>query len=453
MCVRPDWSGKRPLSHRTDGLRRIAARHPATGRSQATALPAPPRSLQLNSHDPTNMKCHQKAPRREGVQELTNGETFGRWWCSSHGASVCRDFNDASVTGYRRSVSLREATGLSGRNDDPEGRSALRSLPTARRDLHCAFGIGLAGHWEDNMMREAADPDRKPTTRVPNSRHQRFGVSVASPRLGPGHMHLGPASKRANGACRISLCAALVISTALGCSLPSAAWNSCRFSEDRDVSLPVGDATGVEIIARAGKLDVTGRSGLDQVRVHGRACASSQKALDQIELETRRTGSEIVIEAKIPAGRLFSNATLDLEVELPETLALAITDSSGGVAIRNAGSVRLDDGSGGIVIERIAGEVYVEDGSGSVRIADVRGDVDLKDGSGSLSVTGIGGGVTIRDGSGDIEVEGVEGDVTVTEDGSGGISARRVGGDFVVEEDGSGHVRLDEIRGRVSVRD
>ena len=271
--------------------------------------------------------------------------------------------------------------------------------------------------------------------------------------FGPGHVHPGPARKRANGERRTSLCAALAVTTLVGCSLPSAARSSCRFSEDWDETLPVDAAEVVRIVARAGSLDVSGRSGLDSVRVRGRACASSQKALDQIELAAEQVDGEILIEAKIPSGRLFSNAILDLEIQLPETLALAIKDGSGETAIRNAGSVRLEDGSGGIEIEGIAGEVYVEDGSGSVRIADVRGNVALKDGSGSASVTGIGGGVTIRDGSGSIEIERVEGDVTVTEDGSGSISARHVGGDFTVEQDGSGGVSLDDIRGRVSVRD
>ena len=283
--------------------------------------------------------------------------------------------------------------------------------------------------------------------------HQRSTVPVTWPRLGPGHSHLGAATRRSNGARRVSLCAALAMTTVLGCSLPSAAWNSCRHSEDRNATLPVGEAAVVKITAGAGSLDVSGRSGLDSVRVRGRACASSQEALDQIELETDRSESEILIEAKIPSGRLFSNATLDLHIELPEAMALAITDGSGEVAIRNARSVRLRDGSGATAIEGIAGEVYVEDGSGSVRISNVRGDVALKDGSGSVSVTGIGGGVTIRDGSGSIEIEHVEGDVTVTEDGSGSISARHVDGDFTVERDGSGSVSVDDIRGRVSVRD
>ena len=302
-------------------------------------------------------------------------------------------------------------------------------------------------------MQQAADEDRKLIARSPKSRQQRLKASVPWTGLGPGNMHLGPVIKRANGAGGISLCTAVAMTTLLGCSLPSAPWDSCRYSEDRDATLLVGEAAVVKITARAGSLDVSGRSGLDSVRVRGRACASSQEALDQIELVTERVDSEILIEAKIPSGRLFSNATLDLQIEVPEAMALTITDSSGEVAIRNAGGVRLRDGSGDTAIEGIAGDVYLDDGSGSVRISNVRGNVALNDGSGSVSVTGIGGGVTIRDGSGSIEIEQVEGDVTVTEDGSGSISARRVGGDFTVEEDGSGAVSLDDIRGRVSVPD
>jgi hypothetical protein len=240
---------------------------------------------------------------------------------------------------------------------------------------------------------------------------------------------------------------------ALGCSPLSVVGYACTYTEDRDAFLALGDATLARIIARAGKLEVQGHYGLEVIRVRGEACASARKALDQIELVTSRQGSEILIEAKIPDGRLFSRASLDLEIDVPATLALHIRDSSGEVKIHNAGALHMKDCSGGIVIEGIAGEVFVDDGSGSTRISDVRGNVALEDGSGDVSVTAIGGDVTLRDGSGDVKIERVEGDVTVTQDGSGDISASHVEGSFTVENDGSGDVRHEDIRGRVSVRD
>ena len=61
------------------------------------------------------------------------------------------------------------------------------------------------------------------------------------------------------------------------------------------------------------------------------------------------------------------------------------------------------------------------------------------------------GTVRITDGSGNLLIENVGGDVTVT-DGSGDIDVRNVTGSFTVESDGSGSIYATEVRGSVMVR-
>ena len=242
--------------------------------------------------------------------------------------------------------------------------------------------------------------------------------------------------------------------TALGCSSLSIAADDCRFTADRGATVAVGDAAQAKIVARAGKLEMQGRPDLNEVRIRGKACASGQDVLGRIELVAERRGNEIFIEAKLPElGRWFSNASLDLEIDVPETLALDVEDSSGSVDIRGTGPLRLKDGSGGVDIEGIAGGLFVHDGSGSIEIKGVEGDVELEDGSGGFSVTDVGGSVEVRDGSGSLRIRRVAGDVTVTRDGSGSISVSQVEGDFTVERDGSGSVHYEDIGGRVSVSD
>ncbi len=175
--------------------------------------------------------------------------------------------------------------------------------------------------------------------------------------------------------------------TALGCSSLSSAADDCRFTADRNATVAVGDAAQAKIVARAGKLEMQGRPDLNEVRIRGKACASGQDVLGRIELVAERRGNEIFIEAKLPElGRSFSNASLDLEIYVPETLALDVEDSSGGVDIRGTGSLRLKDGSGGVDIEGISGDLFVHDGSGSIEIKGVEGDVELEDGSGGFLV-------------------------------------------------------------------
>ncbi len=259
--------------------------------------------------------------------------------------------------------------------------------------------------------------------------------------------------------------AAAIVAAAVGYLPAQLAADTCRYEAERNATLAVGHATLARIIADAGELEIRGHSNLREMRIRGRACASDQETLDQIQLETGRSGDEIRVEAKLPSGGRqfyeilftrkwsFGTAHLDLEIDVPDAMVLDIVDGSGRVAIRDTGSLELKDGSGDVEIENVTGDAAVRDGSGSVDIRRIRGDVNVIDGSSDLSVTEVDGSVRIRDGSGEIRVARVARAVTVTSDGSGSISVRKVAGDFTVERDGSGAVHYHDVLGQVSVPD
>lgn len=256
---------------------------------------------------------------------------------------------------------------------------------------------------------------------------------------------------------------ALLAPAMLGCVPSGLQADGCRYEAKRNATLPIEGATRARIVSGAGELEIQGYPDLDEIRIRGRACASDQEALDQIQLETGRDGNELSIEAKQPSvGRQFyvtlfnrklssRPAFLDLEIDVPASLALDVTDGAGSVAIRDSGPVRLKDGSNSIRIENAAGDVSVQDGSGSVELRHIKGDLEVKDGSGSISIADVAGSVRVQDGSGSIETQRVAREVVVTSDSSGSISVRQVGGDFTVERDGSGSVHYKDVRGRVSV--
>ena len=257
--------------------------------------------------------------------------------------------------------------------------------------------------------------------------------------------------------------AAVLATAMLGCFPSGLGADGCRFEAERNATLPIEGATQARIIAGAGKLEIRGYPDLDEIRIRGRACASDQETLDRIRLEIGRDGNEVSVEAKQPSGgrqfhvTLFNrnlsseSAFLDVEIDVPVSLALDVTDGAGSVAIRDSGPVRLRDGSNSVKIENAAGDVSVHDGSGSVMIRQINGNVDVKDGSNSTSIADVAGNLRIQDGSGSIRVQRVAGNVTVTNDGSGSISVSQVEGDFTVERDGSGAVHYQDVRGRVSV--
>ncbi|HET7707028.1 MAG TPA: hypothetical protein VFM36_13155 [Thermoanaerobaculia bacterium] len=228
----------------------------------------------------------------------------------------------------------------------------------------------------------------------------------------------------------------------------------CDHTAPHRLSADLKGATSVAVLARAGSLRVTGTSAA-AVTATGTACASDRDYLQGMRIEARREGSELVIEAIIPERtHIFGwhEARLDMEVNVPQHVALRVKDGSGSTEIRDVGSVTVTDGSGELEIKRVRGNVEVKDGSGSLSIRTVSGDVRIEDGSGSIEVEQIGGSVRVlEDGSGGIDIRDVERDVTIEDDGSGGIDVDQVRGNFTVENDGSGGVQYDRVGGRVRV--
>jgi hypothetical protein len=210
----------------------------------------------------------------------------------------------------------------------------------------------------------------------------------------------------------------------------------CEFTADRTATVAASASDVLDLVARAGSLIVEGRPGLSEVRVRGRACASSSALLERIVIETSRSGGRVRVEVpELEYERnFFGNryASLDLVLEVPEGMEAVIQDGSGDAEIRGLGSLT------------------VTDGSGSLRIADARGDVTVEDGSGEIEIVGVAGDVEVHDGSGEVDVRDVTGSVSIN-DGSGSIIVSRVGGDFVVRDDGSGDIRHDAVRGTVDI--
>lgn len=237
---------------------------------------------------------------------------------------------------------------------------------------------------------------------------------------------------------------------ALGCANIEIDFGDCDHAAQRDASILVRDAKMVRVIVKAGDLRINGVRGIDDISATGEACASSRDRLDSIELTVHRLRDKIIIETRMPE----SGATMDVVIELPNSLPIEITDGSGRMEIRNVHSLDIEDGSNDIIISTVTDDVAIEDGSGEIQISRVGGDVHIEDGSDDILVSDVGGSVIIeQDGSGSITVFDVQGDFIVREDGSGSIEASDIFGDFIVERDGSGSIEYDHIRGSVSLPD
>ena len=226
----------------------------------------------------------------------------------------------------------------------------------------------------------------------------------------------------------------------------------CRFEEPRQATLSAAGIREVVVDAAAGGLRIDGEDGASEIGIDGRACASRERYLDDIELSAERVGDRAVIRVSIEPERYNAQRQLHLAIAVPADLPISVDDTSGDTEIRNVAAVSLDDASGGILIEDVAGDVRIVDGSGDITLLAVAGEVRIDDGSGDVRIDGAGSVVVDDDGSGDLRISGVDGDVRILDDGSGDIDVAGIGGDLTVRDSGSGDVDYADIRGAVDLR-
>ncbi|MEJ2535079.1 MAG: DUF4097 family beta strand repeat-containing protein [Gammaproteobacteria bacterium] len=248
-----------------------------------------------------------------------------------------------------------------------------------------------------------------------------------------------------------------VLLPALLISSAAPAWD-CEHRREIEKTLDVSGSRALDVIAAAGDLEIRGREGLGEVRVDATVCASEGEWADETDVEVE-AGDVATVAVRLPGrengSSWFGNdyLTVDLSLEVPAGLALAVKDSSGDIVITGTGSVSVRDSSGDIELERIAGDVLLADSSGDIELRGVSGRVEVEqDSSGDIEGRDIGGGVLVaRDSSGDIRFRDVRGDLIVERDSSGDIVASGVSGDFRVLRDGSGSIRHDGVEGEVQI--
>lgn len=237
------------------------------------------------------------------------------------------------------------------------------------------------------------------------------------------------------------------------------AWD-CKYEKNFDVSLDLADSEKLTIAAAAGDLEIVGHAGTTGARARGKVCASEQEWLEQAELITG-DGRDASIMVSLPDSGNGWNwigsryVYMDLNIDVPATVALDIRDSSGDVEIEGTGAVTLADSSGDIDIRNVTGDVLLEDSSGDIDLLAITGNVTVRqDSSGDIDGRGIEGAVLVeKDSSGDIRFEQVRDDFLVERDSSGDIVADTIGGDFRVRQDSSGEIRSSAVTGSVDIPD
>jgi hypothetical protein len=192
-----------------------------------------------------------------------------------------------------------------------------------------------------------------------------------------------------------------------GCDLDLSGLDSCEYDETWTESVSASGISTLRLLADAGELRIEGRAGTNTIRVRATACADDRDTLDEIDFDFFFSGSTLELESFAPQR---DDSRIDLVIEVPADLAVAIFHDEGNIEITNVDVV------------------FIDDESGNIQLTDIAFDVDIEDESGNIDIFQVGGDVTIEDGSGDIDVDDVWGDFVVLFDSSGAIRHRNVQG-------------------------
>lgn len=266
----------------------------------------------------------------------------------------------------------------------------------------------------------------------------------------------------------------------------------CKFTENRELALDVGNAKTLVLEVNQHDLRVSASPGAG--RLTGRACASTAQWLPQLTLTQQRSGDTLVVSLRREGRNSYTTgqnyAWLDISGSIPDNVLVQLKVGSGDAHITNAQALSVDLGSGDVVANGTRGRIHASVGSGDldidgaesldllglgsgdVNVAGIRrdvrvgsigsGDLGLRDIGGNLKVDTLGSGdVQARtvggnaefgvSGSGDIDLKAVAGNVSVGNHGSGDVGVDDVGGNLTVSRSGSGGVRQRNVRGTVSL--
>ena len=237
----------------------------------------------------------------------------------------------------------------------------------------------------------------------------------------------------------------------------AAAADECRYSAPRSLHDDLSGVHGVQVELHSQDMHLAGSGSSTALDIRGRACASSQAQLDNLQVTEHREGDQLIIDVGSNHSfniRVFgvSYDYLDLQMQLPANMPVTVTSGSGDAYISGLTQVDAQTGSGDLHISNIAGAVSVTAGSGDIEIANVGSVHAGSVGSGDIKARTVHNDVHIGSvGSGDVVLDQVGGSVEVGTLGSGDLSVSNVHGDLTVGAKGSGDVSHSNIGGKVNV--
>lgn len=183
--------------------------------------------------------------------------------------------------------------------------------------------------------------------------------------------------------------------------------DSCQQRRNFERFAGISSTLETRIVSDAGAVRVIGRSGINDIRVVGRGCASRSRDLDDMELIAQRMNGYVRVLALVPGG---NRARMDITVEVPDWMLVEVDGLNGDIDVENVSGLIVINEWGDVKVRNIFGDVEIEDGPGHIDVRRVDGDVWLWDGSGNIYVNDVLGNLYIEeDTSGRLEYYNIRG--------------------------------------------
>lgn len=247
---------------------------------------------------------------------------------------------------------------------------------------------------------------------------------------------------------------ALVLTVLLALSACHGGNLSHNFHEtvEKSVALNADGHFRVENINGAIRIDAWDRN---QVQIVAEKSASSEAALDEIEVEIRGEGDRVDVHTRLPkSGWLFGGESGSVSYEIIAPEGARVT------AITVNGQVRIEGITGQVEAKSVNGKVEIIDAAGVVESSTVNGSVDVSyialPDSGSHGMTTVNGTVSLTlpdSAAGHFEVNTVNGGIS--SDFPLEISKKSFGNFRSVSDsigEGGGSFKIKTVNGQVNIR-
>lgn len=237
--------------------------------------------------------------------------------------------------------------------------------------------------------------------------------------------------------------------------LPAALLAACatvpREPAFQQVEVSAVHAGGVKVLglltSGPGRLVVYGTD-TDSLSVRYSLSATTRAGLLRNQVETIDKPDSLVVTIRPEPG-----STIDLQIEMPERLAVTLRDEGRDVIVRNVeNSVNVVLHAGGSLdVDDVEGPLRIHDEAGPVRIHDVRGPIDLVDSGGGIVIDDVKNSVRVQTGTGPVTITDAGADVDVVA-GPGDLVVRDVEGTLRYTKRGGGRVTIERVAGGVERR-